>query len=218
LNKEKAMKSKTVTAAFLLLLCLASALSAQESKPPQKPRAKIIAFGSDSPDRGTTRVGFWNNEKNMGAGQFAIDYGRPVWRKEYEDTATFDKMTRGKVYRLGSNFWTTLDTDLPLTISGKLIPAGLWYLGLHRSEDGAVWSLVFIDPAKARAGHVDASEIERAPIAYKAPMTVEQATESKDKLTIDLVFQRQNLKDVTLKIAWGKMQLSARIQIPVPAS
>lgn len=200
-----------------MIVCLASALQAQENKP-QKQRPKIGAFGSDSPERGTTRVGYWNNEKNMGAGQFAIDYGRPVWRKEYEDTANFDKMTKGKVYRLGSNFWTTLDTDMPLTVAGKTIPAGLWYLGLHRSEDGATWSLVLFDPAKARAAHIDASEVERAPIAYKAPMTVEPATEMKEKLTIDLVFQRPNIKDVTLRIAWGKIQLSAPIQVSVPAA
>ena len=210
------MKSKSARLAFgmAVVMCFVSALQAQDNKP----RPKIIAFGSDSPERGTTRVGYWNNEKNMGAGQFAIDYGRPVWRKEYEDTAKFDKMTKGKVYRLGSNFWTTLDTDMPLTIAGKTIPAGMWYLGLHRSEDGASWSLAFIDPAKARAAHVDASEIERAPIAYKVPMTFEQGAEAKDKLTIDLLFQKPNLNAVTLKIAWGKMQLTAPIQVPVPAS
>ena len=197
-----------------VLLCMASLIQAQENKP----RPKIGAFGSDSPERGTTRVGYWNNEKNMGAGQFAIDYGRPVWRKEYEDTANFDKMTKGKVYRLGSNFWTTLDTDMPLTIAGKSIPAGMWYLGLHRSEDGATWSLVFIDPVKARAAHIDASEIERAEIAHKAPMTVVQAAASKEKLTIDLIFQKGNLKDVTLKVAWGKMELTAPIQVPMSAS
>lgn len=213
------MKSISAKSAFgvLIILCLAFVVWAQDSKP-QKPRPKIGAFGSDSPERGTTRVGYWNNEKNMGAGQFAIDYGRPVWRPEYEDAAKFDEMTKGKVYRLGSNFWTTLDTDMPLTIAGKTIPAGLWYLGLHRSQDGAQWSLVFIDPAKARGAHVDASEIERAPIAFKAPMTTDKASEVKDKLTIDLTFQKPNLKDVTLKISWGKIQLSAPIQVPVPGS
>jgi Protein of unknown function (DUF2911) len=209
------MRLKTARSLFgmVIVMCVVSVLFGQENKP----RPKIVAFGSDSPERGTTRVGYWNNEKNMGAGQFAIDYGRPVWRKEYEDTAKFDAMTKGKVYRLGSNFWTTLDTDMPLTIAGKTIPAGNWYLGLHRSEDGATWSLVFIDPAKARAAHVDASEIERAPIAYRAPMTVEQAAEAKDKLTIDLIFQKGALMDVTLKIAWGKMQMSAPVQVPMSA-
>lgn len=202
---------KLVLVGFAVLLCMASVLQAQQNKP----RPKFGAFGSDSPERGTTRVGYWNNEKNMGAGQFAIDYGRPVWKKDYEDTAKFDAMTKGKVYRLGSNFWTTLDTDMPLVIAGKTIPAGAWYLGLHRSEDGATWSLVFIDPAKARAAHVDASEIERAPIAFKAPMTADPSGEMKDKLTIDLVFKRGDLQNVTLKIGWGKIQLSAPIQVPI---
>ena len=210
----KLKSSRLVFVSFALVICFAPVLQAQD----KKPRPLIVAFGSDSPERGTTRVGLWNTKKNMGAGQFAIDYGRPVWRKEYEDTAKFDKMTNGKVYRLGSNFWTTLDSDIPLVIAGKSIPAGHWYLGLHRSADGATWSLVFIDPAKARAGHMDASEIERAPIAFKAPMTTEQAGDLKEKLTIDLVFQEANPKDVTLKIAWGKLQLSAPIQVPVPTS
>lgn len=207
------MKSKTKTILFgiAVVMCLLSGAMAQENKT----RPKIIAFGSDSPERGTTRVGYWNNEKNAGAGQFAIDYGRPIWRKEYDDTANFDKATKGKVYRLGSNFWTTLDSDMPLTIAGTAVPAGLWYLGLHRSDDGSTWSLVFIDPAKARAAHLDASEIERAAIVHKAPMTVTQAAASKEKLTIDLVMQKGNLKDVTLKIAWGKMELTAPIQVPM---
>ena len=198
-----------------LMLGLTGLVGAQDNKPAPPP---IVAFGSDSPERGTTRVGFWNTKKDKGAGQFAIDYGRPVWKKDYEDTAKFDAMTKGNVYRLGSNFWTTLDSDMPLNIAGTQIPAGLWYLGLHRSQDGATWTLVFIDPMKARAEHVDASEISRAPIAYKAAMTLEQATESKDKLTIDLVFKRANPKDVTLRIGWGKLQLSAPVQVPVPSA
>ena len=210
---------RRVTTLALLAVTLIAGLTglagAQNNKPAPPP---IVAFGSDSPERGTTRVGFWNTRKNMGAGQFAIDYGRPVWKKEYEDAAKFDAMTKGHVYRLGSNFWTTLDTDMPLTVGGTTVPAGLWYLGLARSADGATWSLVLIDPMKARAEHIDASEINRATIAYKAPMTIEQAAEPKDKLTIDLVFKRANPKDVTLRIGWGKLQLSAPVQVPVPSA
>ncbi|HJQ25203.1 MAG TPA: DUF2911 domain-containing protein [Blastocatellia bacterium] len=209
---------KATTLAVLavsLTFCFGNLIAAQENKPPPPP---IVAFGSDSPERGTTRVGFWNTRKNVGAGQFAIDYGRPLWKKDYEDTAKFDQMTKGHVYRLGSNFWTVLDTDMPLMVGGTKVPAGLWYLGLHRSDDGATWSLVFIDPAKARAAHVDASEIERAPVAFKAPMTIETAAETKEKLTIDLVFKRATPKDVTLRIAWGKLQLSTPVVVPVPSA
>jgi len=205
--------SKAILLVMAMLVGLASVAAAQEQKPA---RPTIVAFGSDSPERGTTRVGYWNTKKQMGAGQFAIDYGRPVWKKEYEDTAKFDQMTKGHVYRLGSNFWTTLDTDTALKIGGVQIPAGLWYLGLARATDGA-WSLVFIDPAKARAAHIDASEIERAPVAFKAPMKVDQAADSKEKLTIDLLFQRGTPTDVTLRVAWGNLQLSAPVQVPAPS-
>lgn len=207
--------SRLTLLGMTLILGLSNLVGAQNNKPAPPP---IVAFGSDSPERGTTRVGFWNTKKNVGMGQFAIDYGRPVWKKEYEDTAKFDAVTKGKVYRLGSNFWTTLDSDMPLTIGGTKVPAGLWYLGLHRSDDGATWSLVFVDPVKARADHIDAFEIARAPVAFKAPMTVETATELKEKLTIDLVFKKENLKDVTLRIGWGKLQLSAPVQVPVPTA
>jgi hypothetical protein len=210
------MSTKLVLLGFALALCGGPAAQAQENQP-KKPMPLIVAFGSDSPERGTTRVGMWNTRKNAGAGQFAIDYGRPVWRKEYEDAARFDAMTKGKIYRLGSNFWTVLDTDIPLTMAGKQVPAGAWYLGLHRSEDGATWSLAFIDPAKVRAVHMDASEINKAPVEFKVPMTTEQSSEMKEKLTIDLLFKETNPKDVTLKISWGKLQLTAPIQVPVPA-
>ena len=203
------MRKRSVVACILLthLFMAATAAFAQQ-------RPKIGAFGSDSPERGTTRVGYWNNEKNRGAGQFAIDHGRPVWKKDYEDSAKFDAMTKGKVWRLGDNFWTTLDTDMPLIISGKTVPTGSWYLGVERSADGAQWNLVFIDPAKARAAHIDASEIERAPIALKAPLTLEQAADMKDRLTIALTFTRPNIRDVTFRISWGNLQLSAPIKVP----
>jgi len=211
------MRVKKLVFALVVSLLLGSAAGAAAQDGSGKPKPKIVAFGSDSPERGTTRVGYWNVEKNHGEAQFAIDYGRPIWKKDYEDQAKFDGMTKGKVYRLGANFWTSLDTDVPLKIAGVSVPAGHWYLGLYRSEDGASWSLALIDPAKVRAARLDASEIGRATIDMKAPMKIEQATESVEKLTIDLIFTKENLRDVKLKITWGKLQLSAPIEVPVSA-
>jgi hypothetical protein len=125
-------------------------------------------------------------------------------------------MTKGKIWRLGDNFWTTLDTDLSLTIAGKNIPAGLWYLGAERSTDGAQWNLVFIDPAKARAAHIDASEIGRAPIHIRAPLTIGQASDVKNRLTVALTYKEPNIRDVTLTISWGNLQLTAPISVSEP--
>ena len=45
-------------------------------------------------------------------------------------------------------------------------------------------------------------------------MTLEQVTDVKDKVTIDLLFKPPNIRDVTLRIGWGKLQLSAPIKVP----
>ncbi|HYP29001.1 MAG TPA: DUF2911 domain-containing protein [Blastocatellia bacterium] len=196
---------------FLLTaaLLLAGAANAQEKKP------AIIAFGSDSLERGTVRLGYWNREKNTGAGGFFIDYGKPVWKKDYEDPAKFDAMTRGKVWRLGSEYWTVLDTNIPLRVSETTVPPGQWYLGLHRSQDGAQWSLVFIDPSKVRGLQLDPSEINRAPIEHRAAMTSEPAGEPAEKLTLTLDVPKTDLRQSQLKISWGKLQLKAPVQVSV---
>ena len=139
-----------------------------------------------------------------------------MWKSIYEDPAKFDQMTKGKTWRMGSNFWTTLDTCLPLKISGKDVPPGYYYLGLHRSEDGSKWSLAFIDPAKVRAAHLDAFNIDRAPVAFEAPMSVANATTKPEKLTIELSYPQDNIRKVTLRVAWGTLALTAPIDVAVP--
>ena len=202
------MRTRILLAMSLsLIFCCGLVVSARQQAP------KIEAFGSDSPERGTTRVGYWDDVKKGGAGQYAIDYGKPVWKKDYEDAGKFDMMTKGRVWRLGSNFWTVLDTDTPLKIAGTAVPVGYWYLGLKRSADGASWSLAVIDPQKVKQMRLDASQVGRAPIAFEAPMTLEKATDTKDKLVIDLIIDKAHVNQSTLKIAWGNLALSAPVEV-----
>lgn len=193
----------------LLLISFVSAL-AQQSKP------AIVAEGGQPDERASARVLYWNEVKHGAAGQLAINYGRPVWKKDYEDAKKFDGMTKGKTWRMGSNFWTDLDTSLPLKISGRNVPVGQYYLGLHRSQDGSKWSLAFIDPAKVRAAHLDAFDIQKAPVAFEAAMSTTQATAKTDKLTIEMSYPQNNIRKVTLKVAWGSLALTAPIDVMVP--
>jgi hypothetical protein len=197
-----------VALAALVLLSLIPA-HAQQSKP------TIVAEGGQPDDRASARVLYWNMAKHGAAGQFAIDYGRPAWKSVYDDPVKFDKMTKGKTWRMGSNFWTALDTCLPLKISGKDVPVGYYYLGLHRSEDGSNWSLAFIDPASVRAAHIDAFDIEKAPIAFEVPMSTAKAATKSEKLTIELSYPKDNMHRVTLKVAWGTLALTAPIEVTV---
>jgi hypothetical protein len=183
----------------------------------QQQRPRIVAEGGTPDDRASARVLYWNGRTDAAAGQVAIDYGRPVWKKEYNDSAKFDAMTRGKVWRMGSNYWTTLDTNLPLSIGGKKVPAGFYYLGLHRSEEGSEWSLVFIDPAKARKMRLDAFQIERAPVEFEAVMSnVTEAETPVEKLTLTLSYPKDDIKHVTMRVAWGNLVLSTPIDVVLP--
>ena len=192
----------------LLLISFVPAI-AQQSKP------AIVAEGGQPDERASARVLYWNEVKDRAAGQLAINYGRPVWKKDYEDTKKFDGMTKGKTWRMGSNFWTDLDTSLPLKISGKNVPVGHYYLGLHRSQDGSKWSLAFIDPAKVRTAHLDAFEIQKAPVAFEAPMSTTKAAAKTDKLTIEMSYPQNDIRKVTLKVAWGSLALTAPIDVTV---
>ena len=202
------MKSRFFAPLGLLLLAICA--QAQQSKP------TIVAEGGDVDDYGSTRVLYWNTKTDSSAGQFAINYGRPGWKKEYEDSAKFDAMTKGKVWRMGSNFWTSLDTGLPLKIAGKSVAPGYYYLGLQRSPDGATWSLAFIDPAKVRRAHTDAFEIQKAKVEFMAPMTIAQAVGVVPKLTITMTYPKAEPKKATLKVAWGNLALTAPVEATVP--
>jgi hypothetical protein len=193
---------------LLVVLVFAPALYSQQKK------NAVAAFGGQTSDeRGSTRVLYWNQQKNVSAGQFAVDYGRPEWKKEYEDPIKFDGMTSGKVWRLGKDFWTVFDTNLPLRISGQEVAVGAYYLGLYRSSDGKQWSLAFIDPAKARAARTDGFEIGSAPIEFRIPVKLDNSAESAEKLTISFSYSKEKPKDVAMKIAWGRLNLVAPIQV-----
>ena len=146
-------------------------------------------------------------------GELAINYGRPVWKAEYADPATFDQMTKGQVWRMGDNFWTVLDTNRPVKISGREIAVGAYYLGLHRSQDGSTWSLAFIDPVKARRDQIDPLVIRKAPIDFMIPMTFSRAEEPVERLTITLEYQAGAPFDVTLRVVWGILQLTAPVEM-----
>jgi hypothetical protein len=194
----------------LLALLVAGSLRAQQNP-------KISVEGGDPDDRASARLLYWNGPAKAAAGQLAINYGRPVWKKDYEDPGKFDAMTKGKVWRMGSNFWSNLYTDVPVTIGGKSIAPGLYFVGLQRSADGASWSLAFIDPAKVRKNRIDAFDIRKASVEFTAPMSTESGpSETVEKLTITLSSSQSDIRTGTLKVAWGHLALSAPVHVAVP--
>jgi Protein of unknown function (DUF2911) len=201
------MRVRVLTGAIALLI--ASSLHARQNQ-------RIGVEGGDVDDRGSARLLYWNGQTNAAAGQFAINYGRPVWHKEYDDPAKFDSITKGKVWRMGSNYWSNLYTDVPLMISGTAVAAGLYFLGLQRSADGSSWGLGFIDPVKVRKARIDAFQIYKAKVEFTAPMSIEPASpEAVEKLTITLTHPENDIHSATLKVAWGHLALTAPVKVSI---
>lgn len=197
------IKFKPVTLG--LMLCLAATALAQQGN--------LRVFSGTAPtERATTRVVYFDTAKRAVIGEVAIHFGQPVWKKEYE-TPAFDTMTKGKVWRFGKDFWTTLDTNLPIKIAGRDIQPGAWYLGLHRSDDGSSWSLAFIDQAKARAAKLDAFAAATAPVDFKIPITTQKADTSAEKLVILLTASQEKMTEVTLTVHWGTIKLTAPVMV-----
>jgi Protein of unknown function (DUF2911) len=192
-----------------LMLLAASSFGAQQTAQ----QNKVIIGGGNPNDRASTRLLYFTFEGGA-LGQFAFNYGRPVWKSEYDDPAKFDALTKGKVWRMGSNFWSNLYTDLPLTISGKDVVPGFYLLGLQRSADGSSWSLAFIDPVNARKHHFDALFMDGVPVEFTAPMHLEPpSTEAVEKLTLTLTHPKDDLYNATLTLAWGHVVLTAPIKV-----
>jgi Protein of unknown function (DUF2911) len=183
----------------------------------QDKKSPIVALSEPAlGERGTSRILYWNQEKDMAVAAVAVDFGRPVWKKEYEDAGRFDLMTKGKVWRLGNDYWTILDSNVPIKIAGRDIPIGLWYLGLDRSPDGSSWSLAFIDPVKARRSRHDGFAMDGVPVDFKVPMTTEKPAGLTEQLTLALTASKEDMKNVTLRVSWGRLQLMVPVQVSLP--
>jgi hypothetical protein len=65
--------------------------------------------------------------------------------------------------------------------------------------------------------HLDAFQIERAPVEFEAHMSNVSKTENQaEKLTITLSYPKEDIKHVTMQIDWGNLVLSTPIEVTVP--
>lgn len=181
-------------------------------------RQDFWVYGQVVEQRGASRIGYWKRNVNEGLGEVVVDYGRPVWKEQY--FSQLDQLTRGKMWRMGDNYWTLLDTNLAVKIGGVDVPVGLYYLAVERSEDGAAWQLVFIDPEKSRQRRLDSYDVgtrpAEIPVLFKAPLEFHETRELVERLTILLALNAESQTQGTLELSWGRFSLSAPLEITLP--
>jgi hypothetical protein len=164
---------------------------------------EIQAFPMND-ERKLTGLFFWDGAGSPGA--FAIAYGQPEWKAEYDEMVASKKA--GAV-RLGKNYWTTLDTSIDLTIGGTKVSAGHYYLGVHRDEKGT-FHLMCMDSAAARAQKAAPHMTPQMKAKINAPLQHTEVQDEADLLSIT-VEPGEKATEGTLSIHWGKHQLTATV-------
>ncbi len=199
------------TATFVLALSPTLLPSARALATPTLQGNQMTVFDGDAP-RMTTRIAYFSQTGSPG--QFSIDYGQPEWKAEYEKMFA---MTKGKRIRFGKDFWTTLDTNVGLTIGGKEVAAGYYYLALDHSSDDK-WSLILLDAKAIQAEKSDAFLTDRTKGGSLIPLTYESGNTMVEKLTVKLQKADLDQKKAKLVITWGNHKLTAPIVVNIQAS
>jgi len=200
------MRLPILSAAFAAL-CFALPATAQ----------KIQVFGGDGERSQTSQLFFGENV--MGGMQFV--WTPPVWKDSYN--GQFD-MLKGKLHRLGKDWWTTFNTTADVEFGGTKVPAGCYVVGLECSKDGK-FSLALLDATKAmKQGAMPFPVAEDGNMNWKpeilVPLTLnkDSTKESVEKMAMTLKFDAADLAKGSFTFAWGTHTLTAPVAVMLPKS
>ncbi|CAE7226283.1 unnamed protein product [Symbiodinium sp. KB8] len=156
----------------------------------------------ETSNRGAARIFYWFGPDS--AGQLVMDHGRPRWNPAY---GKFLTQRSGKSWRFGDNFWTRLDTNIPIVLGGRRIRPGSYYCALTHAEDGL--QMLLLDPDDVRAGLRDAYEVAKVAGGIPVPLEREQAPFSASRLAIQWTVDRSKRDTGQLQIHFGPHLLTA---------
>ena len=115
----------------------------------------------------------------------------------------------GTRWRFGSDFWTSLDTSVPLQIGEVEVPAGYYYLTLVQPEAGH-FVLGLHDAAAVRKAHMDASQAAQLEGGIEVPLAHHADERATDKLSIAVQLDEGRDRG-HLRIALGPHRLDAPV-------
>ena len=195
-----------VEADLEVLVFFSSARAATGGMAAAPPPTKQTPFPETS-QRGNTRIFYWFGPDS--AGQVAIDFGRPRWQPAF---TKFIDQPAAKRWRLGENFWTTLDTNMALTLGGVDVGIGQYYAVLQNTKDAGP-QLVLLDPGEVRKRRLDAYEASKTTGGLVIPMRASLAQEPTTELEVELAVDPAAEDRGTLTIRFGPHVLTAALSM-----
>lgn len=172
----------------------------------------FTAYAQSVP-RMRTRVAYFS--RTASGGQVSVDYSPVPWRDAYDAALAEGKFT-GQRWRLGSDFWTTLDNSLPVELAGQQIAPGCYYLTLSHDADKK-FTLHVLPAAAVRAQRLDGFQAAKTTGGTSVPLKHESGQGPAKQLAIELsVGQGAANRTGTLSIRFGPHRLTAPLVVSFP--
>ncbi len=148
-------------------------------------------------------------------GLVTVAYGQPEWKPEYVEQ--FDAVTKGKRWRFGRNWWTTLDTNTPLVLGDVAIEPGDYYLVGERPADSPAdsddWYLRVLDPAAVRELQLDPVMAFETTGGRRVRLKHELTESTNELMTIEIYPDEEDGRRAMLAAWWGNHRLSVPLRL-----
>lgn len=141
-----------------------------------------------------------------------IEHSLPEWSSKRK--TQIDTLNPGTRWRFGRNFWTSFETNVPVSIDKRKIPPGYYFLVLEKEADDR-WSLVLLDEDLVRKKTMDAFQAPWTKGGTKVALKTEPPLKNTCK-KLAVAFEPVVGNEATLAIRWGTFHLTARVTVHLP--
>jgi tetratricopeptide (TPR) repeat protein len=177
------------------------AMAAVKAKAASSPQVQVFA---QTVERKSSRAAWFS--RTGSPGQIAIDFSPVPWKDEYEAAVTSGKQ-KGTKWRLGADFWTTLDTSFDVQLGAVAVPAGYYYLTLEQ-RDADSYVLALHDAAAVRKQKMDAFMAPKLQGGIEVPMQHEKTDEVAKSLDIAVKMDEGSKTNGKVVVRFGGHTLS----------
>lgn len=144
-------------------------------------------------------------------GQIALSHAAVPWDAKY-DRALAEGRFVGKRWRLGADFWTTLDTSVPLRFGDVTLAPGYYYLTLAQPR-ADTFVVCAHDPVEVRKQRLDPVFAQQLQGGVEIPLAHATGGEIADLLAIQITMVAPRSANGALSIRFGGHTLTAPVTV-----
>ncbi len=176
-----------------------------------KAKAPTMQAFAQTTERKSSRVAWF--DRSGSPGQIALDYCPVPWNDSYEQAIAAGTL-KGKKWRLGADFWTTLDTSIDLQFGATTVQAGYYYLTLEQRDTNA-FVLALHAADAVRKLKLDPVFAGKLGAGIEVPLTHAESSEKAGALAITIAPDRGSHTQGSLQLHYGTHALSVPVSMRV---